>query len=75
MKKIIHSTAFKAVLLGLALIFIAGFIFPLLIKVFFMGLLFLMQKPLTGLAIIGAFMLGMFLNEKADKIDEKINSL
>ena len=75
MKKIINSTTFKAVLLGLALIFTAGFIFPLIIKVFFMGLLFLMQKPLTGLVIIGAFMLGMFFNEKADKLDNYINNL
>jgi len=40
-----------------------------------MGLLFLMQKPLIGLAIIGAFLLGMFFNEKADKIDDVINGL
>jgi len=34
-----------------------------------------MQKPLIGLAIIGAFLLGMFFNEKADKIDDLINGL
>jgi len=65
----------KITLLVIAFIFTALVIVPLLIKGFFLGLLFLMQKPLTGLAITGAFILGMIFNEKADKIDEVINNL
>lgn len=66
---------FKTSLLAIAILFVAGFIIPLLIKWFFLALLFLMQEPLTGIAIISSFLLGMFFHAKADKIDEKINSL
>lgn len=74
-KSILNSKAVKISLLVLVVLFMAGIVIPFAIKVFFMGLLFLMQKPLIGLAIIGAFLLGMFFNEKADKIDDVINGL
>jgi hypothetical protein len=74
-KSILNSKAVKISLLVLVVLFVAGIVIPFAIKVFFMGLLFLMQKPLIGLAIIGAFLLGMFFNEKADKIDDLINGL
>jgi hypothetical protein len=74
-KSILNSKAVKISLLVLVVLFVAGIVIPFAIKVFFMGLLFLMQKPLIGLAIIGAFLLGMFFNEKADKIDDVINGL
>lgn len=74
-KSILNSKAVKISLLVLVVLFVAGIVIPFAIKVFFMGLLFLMQKPLIGLAVIGAFLLGMFFNEKADKIDDLINGL
>ena len=74
-KSILNSKAVKISLLVLVVLFVAAIVIPFAIKVFFMGLLFLMQKPLIGLAIIGAFLLGMFSNEKADKIDDVINGL
>jgi len=74
-KSILNSKAVKISLLVLVVLFMAAIVIPFAIKVFFMGLLFLMQKPLIGLAIIGAFLLGMFFNEKADKIDDLINGL
>jgi len=74
-KSILNSKAVKISLLVLVVLFVAAIVIPFAIKVFFMGLLFLMQKPLIGLAIIGAFLLGMFFNEKADKIDDVINGL
>ena len=74
-KSILNSKAVKISLLVLVVLFVAGIVIPFAIKVFFMGLLFLMQKPLIGLAVIGAFLLGMFFNEKADKIDDVINGL
>jgi|SaaInl85LU_5_DNA_1037374.scaffolds.fasta_scaffold05538_2 hypothetical protein len=74
-KSILKSKAVKISLLVLAILFVVGIVIPLGIKLFFLGLLFLMQKPLIGLAIIGAFLLGMIFNEKADKIDEVINNL
>ena len=74
-KSILNSKAVKISLLVLVVLFVAGIVIPFAIKVFFIGLLFLMQKPLIGLAIIGAFLLGMFFNEKADKIDDLINGL
>ncbi len=66
---------FKTILAVLAIFVVACFIIPLMIKYFFLALLFMMQKPLVAMAITGAFLLGMFVNEKADKIDEKLNSL
>jgi len=66
---------FKTIIAVLAIIAVACFIIPLMIKYFFLALLFMMQKPLVAMAISGAFLLGMFFNEKADKIDEKLNSL
>jgi|GEM_PF-1717024 len=74
-KSILNSKAVKISLLVLVVLFMAAIVIPFAIKVFFIGLLFLMQKPLIGLAIIGAFLLGMFFNEKADKIDDLINGL
>jgi len=66
---------FKTIIAVLAIFAVACFIIPLMIKYFFLALLFMMQKPLVAMAISGAFLLGMFFNEKADKIDEKLNSL
>ena len=66
---------FKTIIAVLAIFAVSCFIIPLMIKYFFLALLFVMQKPLIALAITGAFLLGMFFNENADKIDEKINSL
>ena len=66
---------FKTIIAVLAIFVVACFIIPLMIKYFFLAILFMMQKPLIALAITGAFLLGMFVNEKADKIDEKLNSL
>jgi len=66
---------FKTIIAVLAIIAVSCFIIPLMIKYFFLALLFMMQKPLVAMAISGAFLLGMFFNEKADKIDEKLNSL
>ena len=66
---------FKTIIAVLAIFAVACFIIPLMIKYFFLALLFMMQKPLVAMAISGAFLLGMFFNEKADKIDDKLNSL
>ena len=66
---------FKTILAVLAIFFVSCFIIPLMIKYFFLALLFMMQKPLIALAITGAFLLGMLFNEKANKIDEKLNNL
>ena len=66
---------FKTILAVLAIFFVSGVIIPLMIKYFFLALLFMMQKPLIALAITGAFLLGMLFNEKANKIDEKLNNL
>jgi len=74
-KSILNKKSVKISLLILAVLLVAGIVIPFAIKVFFMGLLFLMQKPLTGLVIIGAFLLGMLFSEKADKVDEFINNL
>ena len=74
-KSILNSKAIKISLVILTVLFLVGIVIPFGIKLFFLGLLFLMQKPLVGLVIIGAFLLGMIFNEKADKIDEVINNL
>ena len=66
---------FKTILAVLAIFAVACFIIPLMIKYFFLALLFMMQKPFIAMAISGAFLLGMFFNAKANKIDEKLNSL
>ncbi|MDC0008886.1 hypothetical protein OAE73_00835 [bacterium] len=74
-KSILKSKAVKIGLLILAVLLVAGIVIPFAIKLFFMGLLFLMQKPITGLVIVAAFLLGMLISEKADKVDEFINNL
>ena len=66
---------FKTIIAVLAIFTVGCFIIPLMIKYFFLALLFMMQKPLVAMAISVAFLLGMFFNEKANKIDDKINSL
>ena len=74
-KSILNKKAVKIGLLILAILLVAGIVIPFAIKLFFMGLLFLMQKPITGLVIVAAFLLGMLVSEKADKVDEFINNL
>ena len=66
---------FKNTIAVLVIITVAGFLIPLMIKGFFLALLYMMTNPVTSLVITGAFLLGMFFNAKADKLDEKINSL
>lgn len=74
-KSILNKKSVKIGLLILTILLVAGIVIPFAIKLFFMGLLFLMQKPITGLVIVAAFLLGMLVSEKADKVDEFINNL
>jgi multisubunit Na+/H+ antiporter MnhG subunit len=60
---------FKTILTVIAIIAIASIIIPFIIKYFFLALLFMINNPLISLAITGAFLLGMFFNEKADKLN------
>ena len=66
---------FKNTIAVLVILTVAVFLIPLMIKGFFLALLYMMTNPVTSLVITGAFLLGMFFNATADKLDEKLKSL
>lgn len=65
----------KTAFFVLAIFFTAGVILPLMIKGFFLGLLYFLNNPFVGLAISSAFLLGMFVATKADSWDKAIDNL
>ena len=72
LKSFIRKNEALSTVIAVVLIITAGcFIFPLLINFACKALLFMMNDPVTSLMIIGAFLIGMFFNEVADKFDSK----
>jgi hypothetical protein len=64
MKAILKNEYLVVVLATLAILAIGCVVFPLLVTLFCKGLMFIFTKPMTALAVSGAFLLGMFVNEK-----------
>lgn len=70
MVKFLKNDNVKTALAVIAILATGCFLIPLGIHIFFKGLLFLMEDPITSLAFIGIFLAGMFTNEALGKIDE-----
>ena len=65
----------KTALFVLAIFFTAGVILPLMIKGFFLGLLYFINNPYVGIAISLSFLLGMFVATKASSWDKQLDGL
>jgi len=72
LKSFIRKNELLSTIIAVLLILTIGcIVFPLLISLACKALLFMMNDPVTSLMIIGAFLIGMFFNEFADKFDLK----
>jgi|SaaInl5LU_22_DNA_1037371.scaffolds.fasta_scaffold80706_2 hypothetical protein len=73
MVKLLKNDNVKVVLVVIAFVATACFLVPLAINLFFKGLLFIMEEPVTALLVSGSFTLGMIANELLSKADETIS--